>query len=183
MRRRSAAAVIAVLALAGCSDRPDQAAAPRPAPEVVPPPAASAGGACILWDYRLIARTLGVTFTAAASRSVDTTSTCVVQTEDGDAPYLVLSVVERTKAGADVFLAAAMPEQARRVKGLGRAAYRLVGKPSDGYGPRIEVGWLSDAKQVQTLTFTFPKGAPQKQVDEMSARLVTLAKALATTKG
>lgn len=177
-----AAAVALLASLAGCGDEPAPAARPRPVAEVAPPPAASAGGACILWDYDLIARTLGVTFSAAASQRVDATSVCVVQTEDGDAPYLVLSVVETTKADAAVFLDA-MPARARRVKGLGKAAYRVVGKASGKYGPRVEVGWLSGAKQVQTLAFTFRRGAPQDDVDEMAKRLVTLAEALDTTKG
>lgn len=177
-----AAAVALLMGVAGCGDKQAPVASRRPVAEMAPPPAASAGGACILWDYGLIKRTLGVTFTAAASQSVGATSVCVVQTEGGDAPYLVLSVVESTKADTAVFLDA-MPERARRVKGLGKAAYRLVGKPSGGYGPRVEIGWLSSAKQVQTLAFTFPEGAAQEQVDRMSTRLVALAEALDTTKG
>jgi hypothetical protein len=183
VRSRSIAVGVAavLLAMAGCTD--EKPPAQLPPVSVVQQPASSAGGACILWDYALLAKTLGVTFTVAASQSVDATSTCVVQTEGGDAPYLVLSVVESTKADAAMFLDAAMPEKASKVKGLGKAGYRLVRKPRTGYGHSIEIGWLSDAKQVQTLTYTFVKGAPRDQVDQMSARLVTLAKALSTTAG
>jgi hypothetical protein len=183
VRSRSVAAGIAagLLALTGCGDKAPSS--PLPPVKVAQPPAASAGGACILWDYGLIAESLGVTFTVAASQSVDATSTCVVQTESGDAPYLVLSVVESTKADAEVFLDSAMPARAAKVKGLGKAGYRLVRKPSDGYGASVEVGWLSEAKQVQTLKFTFAKGAPEEQVTQMSTRLVRLAQALNTTDG
>ncbi|MCA2215312.1 hypothetical protein [Jidongwangia harbinensis] len=183
MRSRSIAVGIAaaLLAVAGCTE--EKPPAKLPPVSVVQQPAASAGGACILWDYGLLKKTLGVTFTVAASQSIGDTSTCVVQTEGGDAPYLVLSVVESTKADAATFLDAAMPAKATKVKGLGKAGYRLVRKPARGYGHSIEIGWLSDAGQVQTLTYTFAKGAPRDQVDQGSARLVSLAKALSTTAG
>ena len=52
-----------------------------PPVQIVEQPAASAGGACILWDYAFIEQKIGVKFTVAAADQVDDTSTCVVQTE------------------------------------------------------------------------------------------------------
>lgn len=182
MRTRPIAfvAVAALLALTGCNgDEPPTALPPV---RVVDQPAASAGGTCILWDYALLERELGVAFTVAASDQVDNTFTCVVQTEDGDAPYLSLSVVESTKADATTFSELA-PAKAKKIKGLGKAGYRLTGKPTKGYGPSVEIGWLSEAKQVQTLRFTFAEGAPDDAVADMTTRLTRLAKALNTTAG
>ncbi|RZU49623.1 hypothetical protein EV385_1376 [Krasilnikovia cinnamomea] len=183
MRSRLAAlgAAATLLAPTGCSS--GKADAGLPPVQVIEQPAASAGGACILWDYAFIRDTIGVTFTVAGSDQVDDTSTCVVQTESGDYPNLALSVVESTKADANLFLQDLMPAKATRVKGLGRAGYRLLSGASGGHGPSVEVTWLSEAAQLQTLKFTFPKGAKQAQVDQLSTKLVSLAKAMNTTKG
>lgn len=171
----------AVLALAGCTGTPEPAAVPPV--EVVAEPAASAGGACILWDYGFIEEKIGVRFTVAASDSVDDTSTCVVRTEGAEAPYLVLTVVATTKADAELFIDTVMPDRATRLKGLGKAGYRLVTTATKSAGPRVEVGWLSEAEQLQSLTFTFPKNADRAAVGDMTGRLVELAKALNTTDG
>ena len=175
-------AAAAVLALAGCTDGEATAATVPPVP-LVEEPAASAGGACILWDYAFIQEKIGVKFTVAAADQVDDTSTCVVQTEDADWPDLALSVVESTKADADLFLDDLMPEKATKVKGIGKAAYRLVSQPSGKHGPVVEIGWLSEAHQLQTLKFTFAPGATTAQVTQMSTRLGSLAKAMDTTDG
>jgi hypothetical protein len=170
----------AALALAGCTEEPAPAAPPPVT--VVEPPAASAGGACVLWDYAFIEDRTGVRFTVAAGDQVDDTSTCVVQTEVGPAPSLVLTVVDRTTADAELFTAL-MPEKATRVKGLGRAGYRFVGKAGKGTGPSVEVGWLSEAQQLQSLKFTFADGVPAGAVDDMTNRLVAMAKTMDTTDG
>jgi hypothetical protein len=170
----------ALLALAGCSE--DAASASDlPPVRIVEQPAASAGGACILWDYAFIQKQIGVRFTVAAADQVDDTSTCVVQTEDGDWPDLALAVVESTTADGDLFLQDLMPDKATKLKGLGKAGYRLISPASGGHGPVIEIGWLSEAAQLQTLKFTFAPGATTAAVNEMSARLLKLAKAMDTT--
>jgi hypothetical protein len=176
-------AATAVLALAGCSDPPDDDGVGLPAVQLVQQPAASAGGACILWDYDFIEQTIGVRFTVAASDQLDDTSTCVVQTETADWPDLALSVVESTKADAELFADELMPKKSKKVKGLGKVGYRLITKASGGHGPAIEIGWLSEAEQLQTLRFTFAKDAQSDAVDELSARLLDLAKAMDTTEG
>jgi hypothetical protein len=175
-------AAAALLALAGCTNKQDDAAALPPV-QLVQLPAASAGGACILWDYAFIEQTIGVKFTVAASDQIDDTSTCVVQTETGDWPDLTLSVVESTKADAELFTDELMPKKAKKIKGLGKAGYRLVTKASGGHGPTVEIGWLSEAEQLQTLRFTFPKDAQSDAVDELSPKLLDLAKAMDTTDG
>lgn len=175
-------AALALLALAGCTD-PEAEASSLPPVHIVEPPAASAGGACILWDYAFIEQKIGVTFSVAAAEQVDDTSTCVVQTTDADYPYLALSVVESTKADADLFLEELMPAKATKVKGLGKAGYRLVGKAAGKHGPTVEVGWLSEAEQLQTLRFTFAQNAKSDAVTKLGTSLVSLAKAMDTTEG
>jgi hypothetical protein len=173
---------VALLALTGCSDKKAEAAGMPPV-QLVEQPAASAGGACILWDYAFIQQKIGVRFTVAGSDQVDDTSTCVVQTENGDYPNLALSVVESTDADAELFLSDLMPAKATRLKGLGKAGYRLVTRAGGDHGPSVEIGWLSEAKQLQTLRFTFRQGADAASVNDLKNRLLSLAKAMDTTSG
>jgi hypothetical protein len=181
VRSRSIAlgAAAAALALAGCTG--EATASGLPPVQVVEQPAASAGGACILWDYAFIKKAIGVEFTVAAADQIEDTSTCVVQTEDGDWPDLTLSVVESTKADADLFLDNLVPVKATKLKGLGKAGYRLVSSAGGDHGPVVEIGWLSEAAQLQTLKFTFAKGASTAAVNQMSTKLLALAKAMDTT--
>ena len=125
---------------------------------VVAEPAASAGGACILWDYGFIEEQIGVKFTVAASDTVDDTSTCVVRTETADAPYLMLTVVATTTADADLFPRNLMPDRATKLKGLGQTGYRLIRKATSSTGPTVEVGWLSEAEQLQSLNVEMAVG-------------------------
>ena len=184
MRTRLAAlgAAAGLLALTGCNHE-EPAAQTLPPVQVVTEPAASAGGACILWDYAFIKEKIGVAFTVAASDTVDDTSTCVVRTEAAEVPYLVLTVVATTTADAELFTDDLMPAKATRLKGLGQAGYRLVGRPTGSAGPTVEVGWLSEADQLQSLKFTFAKDARADAVQRMSSRLVDLARAMDTTDG
>ncbi|MEU7902090.1 hypothetical protein [Actinoplanes sp. NPDC049118] len=175
-------AAVALLAVAGCSDNRGEAAGLPPV-QIVQQPAASAGGACILWDYAFIEEKIGVRFSVAAADQVDDTSTCVVQTEREEWPYLALSVVESTKADAELFSEELTPAKATKLKGLGKVGYRLVSKASGGHGPTVEIGWLSEAAQLQTLRFTFAKGAGGDEVSRLSPKLLALAKAMDTTKG
>ncbi|MEU4621499.1 hypothetical protein AB0G04_16190 [Actinoplanes sp. NPDC023801] len=189
-KRLAAIGAAVVLAVAGCSDSGDESATlvtPVPsvsaADQLAEQPAASAGGACILWDYAFIEETIGIRFAVAASDQIDDTSTCVVQTTTAAWPDLSLSVVETTSANADVFLDTRMPAKATKLTGLGRAAYRLNTKASAEHGPTVEIGWLSEAKQLQTVRFTFAKGASAADVKSMNTKLLSLAKGLSTTNG
>jgi len=174
---------VALLALAGCDKRAAQQPESLPPVQLVEQPAASAGGACILWDYAFIKQKIGVSFDVAASDQVDETSTCVVQTVDGDWPDLMLSVVESTKADAKQFLSDLKPAKATTLKGLGKAGYQLSSGPADGHGPAVEIGWLSEADQLQTLKFTFAKNPKAADVTAMNSKLFDLAKAMDTTDG
>ncbi len=175
-------AAVTLLSLTACTAEEPAAPSPPPVRQVVQE-AAAAGGACILWDYDFIAEKIGVTFTAAAAFTVDETSTCVVQTVAGEWPYLALSVVESTKADAGLFADTMTPAKATKTKGLGKAGYRLQTKAGGGHGPAIEITWLSEAKQVQTLRYTFAAGAKTAEIKQMQTRLLSLAKAMNTTNG
>jgi hypothetical protein len=177
-----AVSVVALFALAGCNTKRDEAK-----PEALPPvklveqPAASAGGACILWDYGFIQEKIGVTFNVAAADQVADTSTCVVQTVDGDYPDLMLSVVESTTADAKLFLSDLKPDKATTLKGLGKAGFRVNAAAAGGHGPSVEISWMSEANQLQTLKFTFAKAAQADDITAMNGKLLNLAKAMDTT--
>ncbi|MEU4156720.1 hypothetical protein [Actinoplanes sp. NPDC026670] len=189
MPTRLAALGAAVLfAVSGCSggsaDEDATIVTPAaPAEDLAELPAASAGGACILWDYDFIEQMIGIRFAVAAADQIEDTSTCVVQTLSAPWPDLALSVVETTKANATIFLDTRMPEKATKLTGLGRAGYRLDSKATGGHGPTVEIGWLSEARQLQTLRFTFAKDATAADVKDMDKKLLELAKALSTTNG
>ncbi len=168
-----------VLALSGCSATDASADQAMPPVQVVRPAAASAGGACILWDYAEIEQQLGVRFDVAAAGQVDDTSTCVVQAAGGTRPDLMLSVVEQTSADAELYNADLVPATATKVKGLGKAAYRLVTTAGAADGPVVEVGWLTADRQLMTLRFTFAEGATVAEADDMADRVVSLAKDMA----
>jgi hypothetical protein len=174
---------VLLLGLTACDKKDKAAEAALPPVDFVEQPAASAGGACILWDYDFIESKVGVKFEVAASDQIDDTSTCVVQMISTDYPDLALSVVESTQADAKLFNSDLKPEKATTIKGLGKAGYRLNTAASGLHGPVIEIGWLSEAKQLQTLRFTFAKTAKAADVTAMNTKLLALAKAMDTTAG
>ena len=183
------AATAVLLAVSGCGKGVEATTPATVAESTVPVvpvapvevPAATAGGACTRWDYDLIERTIGVRFAVAASDRAGDTSTCVVQATGRPWPDLSLSVVEGATASAEVFLDERMPPAATKLKGLGKAGYRLTSKATAQHGPTVEIGWLSRAGQLQTLRFTFAGGAAAPKVNEMSVKLLDLAEALSTT--
>jgi hypothetical protein len=181
VRSRLPAALVAVLAMAGCSQEPTQPAALPPV-QVVEPPAASAGGACILWDYAFIEEMIGVRFTIAAGSQIDDTATCLVRTQEKDEPSLLLTV-SPSSANAALFTEDVMPPKAAKLKGLGQAGYRQVTKATAKSGPAIEVTWLSEGHQLQSLKYTFAKGAQQAAVNDMAAGLLGMAKVMDTVDG
>ncbi len=171
-------AVCAALALAGCGpENAPASAADAPLLELQVP-ASAAGGACILLDYPQIEEHIGVRFDVAASDQTDDTSTCVVQTEAQTLPDLTLSVVASTPADAAMFLGELKPKGAKKLDGLGKAAYRSTEAATDGGGPAVELGWLTADKQIKTLRFAFAAGASDEDTADMAGRLVNLAQAL-----
>ena len=108
--------------VAGCAD--------EPAPEQAPPPvradfpAATAGGACVFFDYETIEKAIGVRFGISAASHSGQTTTCVVQPERGELPDLALTI-SKTSVDAAVFKDDVVPDKgATTVKGLGLAAYQ-----------------------------------------------------------
>lgn len=172
--------VVSALAVTGCSAKED--AVKLPPVQVVEPPAASGGGACILWDYAFIEEMIGVRFTVAAGSQVDDTATCVVQTEDGPAPSLVLTVTD-SSATADLFRDELMPKKATKLKGLGLAAYKLETKASAKAGATYEIGWLSEGHQLESLKFTFTPAAKPAAVADMAGKLLAMAQTMSSTTG
>lgn len=174
--------VSAVLLLGAC----DQAAATgsaaggsagaTPSPVVhQPPPAAEAGGACRLIDYDVIDEALGVRFDVAASGKQGKTITCVVRSSEKSLPDLVFTV-SPTTADTALFGSEVVPDGARTVKSLGKAAYRSTAKAAKGRGPAVEVGWLAKDKKLVTLRFTTAAGTPSIAAGWRGDGLVTLAK-------
>jgi hypothetical protein len=105
----------------------------------------------------------------------------VVQAVDGEYPDLILSVVESTTADAKLFLSDLKPDKATTLKGLGKAAYRVNAAASGDHGPSVEISWMSEADQLQSLKFTFGRSAPADDVTAMNGKLLNLAKAMDTT--
>jgi hypothetical protein len=169
-----------LLASAGCSTErtAEAAAAPAPPPAPAELPASSAGGSCVLLDYAILEKQLGVRFDVAAAGRAGNTSTCVVQSVGAQLPDLSLSVLDPIDADAKLFTTHLVPDEATGVKKLGRAAYRLVSPAARGHGPVAEVGWLSADRQVLTLRFTFAAGAPAADATDMAGRMVALARGL-----
>jgi hypothetical protein len=179
-RARWLGAVLLAL-VAGCGSEAVATIPPAPAPAVATFPAAAAGGACQLLDYGVIEEVLGVRFDVAAASRHKGTQTCVVQAEGAARPDLLASVTGTT-ADAAVFADEVAPEGATTVKGLGKAAYRVVRAAGRGSGPGVEVGWLTGDKEKQLimLRYTLAAGQPAAKAEALAPKLITLAKKLDT---
>ncbi|HWG99507.1 MAG TPA: hypothetical protein VNV66_09330 [Pilimelia sp.] len=167
----------AAVLLGGCA----QAAAQPPQPpqrEAVEglsnPVAAAAGGACALLDFAAVRRTLGVTFDVAAATGAGRTRSCVLRATAARHPDLLLTE-SRTTADAAAFGEEVRPSGARRVTGLGRAAYRATVAPTRGRGPAVEIGWLTADGRLLTLRHTLAAGAPAAAAAALGGRLHALA--------
>lgn len=147
---------------------------PDPTVSYTPPPAAAAGGACELLDFPLIEEFTGTRFEVSAASKHKKTQTCVVQTEEGGLPDLSLSVTAASVSSAA--FAEMVPSGAKTVKGLGKAAYRVSRAPDDDRGATAEVGWLTDDGRVLCLRYTFAEGEDKAAADELTGRLLDLAK-------
>ncbi|SNT33250.1 hypothetical protein SAMN05421812_104548 [Asanoa hainanensis] len=173
------AALSLVGAVAGCGDEP----VPQ---QTLPPvradfPAATAGGACVYFDYEAIEKAIGVRFgISAASRSGETT-TCVVQPEQGELPDLALTI-SKTTADAAVFKEDVVPDKgATAVKGLGLAAYQAPFAATETAGPGLELCWLTKDKRLMSLRFTDLLDAPAP-AKELGPQMVALAKQVESVK-
>lgn len=181
---RAGLVAVVTLAMAGCGTSPqigvaEPSASPsvsdaQPSAGATRPkrPVAAAGGVCRLLSYELVSATIKVDFdTAAATRGA-----CALQVYGHAYPSLTLAV-STTKAGAKTFQEAVPPDGAAKVDGLGKAAYRVVGRSAGRAGPSAEVGWLTDSR-IYIFRYTFERGAAPGQASLMTVRLVGLAKRL-----
>jgi hypothetical protein len=172
----------AAVLIGGCGQA--SAHGPDPVPALVPlsdgePPAvaATAGGACELLDFGVVAQALGARFDVAAATQQGQSYTCVLQASGASLPDLVLSV-SRTAADAAVFGDTVRPDGAHSLKGLGKAAYRMTFSAKAGHGPAVEVGWLSGDGRLITLRYTLSKGVTKAAAVALEPKLITLAKQL-----
>jgi hypothetical protein len=176
----TAAGCLAAAGLAGCAEAAAEPPAPA-APVATEWPASVAGGACQLLDYATIETAIKVRFDVAAASQDGKTSTCVVQHSEASRPDLTLAVTATT-ADPAVFRSTVVPEKAKSVSGLGKAAYQVAVAATKTQGPAVEVGWLSGDKRLLTLRFTFPPGAAAAASTGLTPQLVDLAKRIDKVK-
>jgi hypothetical protein len=176
---------VVLAALSGCGTTPQSdpspsassaaaSSSPKAEPSDTRRPIAAAGGLCKLLSYQQVDEATKVEFDYAAAGK----SACALQVQGHDHPDLTLGA-SATKVKSDKFFSAFAPDGAKKVSGLGKAAYRAVGDATSKAGPTAEVGWLAGGK-FYLLTYTFEPGASKGQAGQMATRLVTLAKGLKT---
>ncbi|MDG4823746.1 hypothetical protein O7635_17975 [Asanoa sp. WMMD1127] len=168
------------VAVAGCADEPVT-------PEAVAPPlrtnfpAATAGGACVYFDYDTIEKAIGVRFGISAASQSGQTTTCVVQPQEGELPDLALTI-SKTSADADIFKDEVVPDKgATAVKGLGLAAYSTPVAATKTSGPGLEVCWLTKDKRLMSLRFTSLLDSPPPP-NSLAPQMVGLAKQVESAK-
>ncbi|MEV4532364.1 hypothetical protein AB0J82_00870 [Asanoa sp. NPDC049518] len=173
------AALILTGGIAACDE--------EPAPvQTLPParadfPAATAGGACVYFDYEAIEKAIGVRFGISAASRSGQTNTCVVQPEEGELPDLALTIT-KTTADAAVFKEDVVPDKgATAVKGLGLAAYQAPFAATEKAGPGLELCWLTKDKRLMSLRFTDLLDAPAP-AKELATQMVALAKHVESVK-
>jgi hypothetical protein len=162
-------ALSAVL-LAGCDG-----AGASPSAKGSTAPAAAAGGACQLLDFRMVNAKLGLDLSVAAGATQDNSFSCVLQTSAASYPDLVLSV-SATTIDADVFGSMIQPKDAVAVPGLGVVGYQMPTPAADKAGPGVEVGWLAGNKRIIELSLRLAPGTPDSKAAEAMPKLVELAK-------
>ncbi len=144
-------------------------------------PPGAAGRACQFLSYDTVAATIGVRFDTAGGASKDDTYTCALTRADNEFPDLTLAVTE-TEADEVIFTATMIPSGATRIANLGRIAYRVGFPAARGGGPGIEVGWLSTYGRLMVIRYTFPTGATSAQINELTPKVVALAKRIEETE-
>jgi hypothetical protein len=170
---------LAATAAAGCAEDP-------PPQRITAPlrtsfPAATAGGACVFFDYATIEKAIGVRFNIAAASQSGQTTTCVVQPDKADLPDLALTIT-KTTADAEIFQSDVVPEKgATTLKGLGLAAYQAPVVATKATGPGLEVCWLTKDKRLMSLRFTGIPDSPAPP-KTLGPQLVALAKKVETAK-
>ncbi|MEU5720357.1 hypothetical protein ABZ783_00830 [Micromonospora sp. NPDC047738] len=181
MGARTWLAASAVLLTAGCAAEATPVALPPAAPAPVEVAAASSGGACRLLDFGVIAKHTGVRFDVAAAVEQGDTHVCVVRAERKLLPELTLTVTE-TSIDTSGFTQDVLPRGATKVSKLGKIAYRQKLPKSGKTGPGAEVGWLATEGRLATLRWTCPAGTDPAEAEQLTGKLVNLAKAVDTRR-
>jgi hypothetical protein len=193
-RLLSAAVLVAgLVGLAGCGGAaagadPQESAVKRPesggkaqaGPSPTRWPAATAGGACQLLDFDVIAAIIGTSFDVAAASQTGATYTCVLEQTQQNLPDLALSVTS-TQADVGIFKKKVVPAGAAVVADLGKSGYRAPVPAGSGAGPGVEVGWLSGHQRIITLRLRTRPGTAPADVAALTPKLVLLAKQIDMT--
>jgi hypothetical protein len=179
------AATIALTAPASCTaaghgsapTTTPSAAGPPPSvtPSTTPTPAALAGGACLLLDFKTVAEQLGTTFTVSAAADTSGTFSCVLQGSAGSYPRLTLSITATELSPAD-FIADVKPKGSTSVAELGKTAYEAQVDATKSAGPVIEIGWLSGNDRLIIFRYAFPTGTSAAVSKALVPKMVSLAK-------
>lgn len=160
--------VVTAALLSGCS----AADAEQPDPPTRDRSPAIAGGACQLLDYDQLERVLGITFTLAASSSLETSNSCVLRSEQDNLPELSLTV-SPTTADVAVFKAAVQPSGATAVTGLGKIGFQAARNADASRAASVEVGWLAGNARLLMLKLSLPAGT---NPTDLTPKVVELAK-------
>ncbi|MGK5444427.1 hypothetical protein ACSNN7_21760 [Micromonospora sp. URMC 105] len=169
----------AVLLTAGCGAQPRPVAVPPVEPVTVEVAAASSGGACRLLDFAVIEEHTGVRFDVAAASDKGDTHTCVVRSGSAALPELTLTVTD-TSIDVATFNADVLPGGTTKVSKLGQVAYRRTLAKTAKQGPVAEVGWLATEDRLATLRWTCAPRAAKAEAEELTGKLVALAKKINT---
>ncbi|TDB70920.1 hypothetical protein [Micromonospora sp. KC723] len=176
MRTRLCLAVSAVLlTVTGCADAPTAVPVPPVEPLTIEVAAASSGGACRLLDFAVVEEHTGTRFDVAAASDRADTRTCVVRAGGAALPELTLTVTD-TSIDVPTFNADVLPKGAVKVPKLGQVAYRRT----VANGPVAEVGWLAVEGRLATLHWTCEKDTARAEAEELTGRLVELARTIDT---
>jgi len=143
------------------------------------PPAATAGRACQLIEYDVVATALGTQFDTAGGAQSGDTYTCVLGVQGKPYPDLTFAMSPTTVSPL-IFSVTMTPPGATAVDQLGVSAYQVVLPPvsaADGTasGQGLEVCWLSSRNMLVVLRYTYPATATADQIAKIAAGLVVLA--------
>jgi hypothetical protein len=143
------------------------------------PPAATAGRACQVVEYEVVAAALGTRFDTAGGAHSGETYTCVLGVRGRAYPDLMFAMSPTTVSPL-IFSVTVPPPGATAVDKLGVSAYQVALAPvtaADGAasGPGLELCWLSSASLMMVMRYTFAANTPQAESDRVAAGLVVLA--------
>jgi len=172
VRRRVIALVAGVLMLAGCGNDANAGTGNHPG-------AATAGRACQVIEYDVVAKATGITFDSAGGAQSGDTYTCVLGITGKTFPDLTLAMTPSTISPI-IFIATVRPSSSLDIDQLGVEAYQATLEPktaADGTvsGPVLELGWISASKRLVFLKYAFAATATPADVDAFAPKLVNLA--------